>query len=269
MTRDELAAQFSAVGLERGSKVLVHSSLRSIGQVDGGADAVVAALLDVVGEKGLLVVPAFTYDTARFDGTEPGRAGTIAEAARLRDDAVRSWHPTYSVAAIGGDAEELCYAHELHAGTDVDTPLDRLASTCGSVLLIGVGHVANTTVHVGEFHANAAYLEIPFSPSWPHEHVLAMGPNGERKVRYQRFPGCSRAFGLVEHGLRERGAVQDGTVGKALAQRVDAKAIIEETVALLRRDPAALLCTDPRCYRCSRARELLIRGRAAAADSGG
>jgi len=255
-----LADQLRGLGLTHGSGVLVHSSLRAVRPVEGGADAVVDALLDVVGEEGLLVVPTFTYDSERFDGTEPARTGAIAEAARRRDEAVRSMHPTYSVAAIGAGAEGLCRDHELRPGTDVDTPLDRLASSGGAVLLLGVGHVANTTVHVGEFHANAAYLTIPFDPSWPREHVVAVSPSEERRVGYDRFPGCSRSFGLVERGLRARAAVRDGKIGGALVQLIDSRAIIDETVELLDEDPTALLCTDPRCYRCSRARELLKRG---------
>lgn len=258
-----VTADLRALGVERGSRVVVHSSLRAIG---GDAEAVVDALLDAVGDDGLLVAPTFTYDNHRFDGTEPGRTGAISEGVRRHADAIRSSHPTYSVAAIGAGAAELCDGHELHAGTDVDSPLDRLAQGGGSILLIGVGHVANTTVHVGEFHAHAPYLGIPFSPDWPREHVLVTQA-GERTVAYDAFPGCSRSFGLVERGLRERGAISDGLVGRALAQLVEGRAVVEETLALLRADPAALLCTDARCYRCSRARTL-IRDRAAAGDSG-
>ena len=62
---------------------------------------------------------------------------------------------------------------------------------------------------------------------------------------------------MLERPLRERAAIRDGKVGGALAQLVPAAAVIEATVALLRADPAALLCTDPGCYRCSRARARL------------
>jgi aminoglycoside 3-N-acetyltransferase len=266
LTDARLADDLLNLGLGPGSAVVVHSSLRATGGViPGGAETVVDTLLDVIGGDGLLVAPTFTYDNTRFGGTEPSRTGAISEAVRGRQDAVRSLHPTYSVAAIGKGAADLCRDHELRAGTDVQTPLDRLAWSDGTVLLIGVGHVANTTIHVGEFHANAPYLEIPFSPAWPREHVL---PDG-RSVSYNRFPGCSRTFGLVERELRVRDAVRDGTVGKALAQHVPGRAIIEVTVELLGEDPGALLCTDARCYRCSRARTLLTRGRAAATDSGG
>jgi aminoglycoside 3-N-acetyltransferase len=240
-----------------------------MGRIEGGAGTVVDAVLEAIEDHGLLVVPTFTYDNARFDGTEPARTGAIAEAARRRPGAVRSTHPTHSVAAIGADAADLCRNHYLRPGTDVDTPLDRLAASGGTVLLIGVGQVVNTTVHVGEFHANAPYLGIPFSPSWPREHVVAVGRDAERAVAYDRFPGCSRTFGVVERGLRARGAIRDGALGDALAQLVDGGAIIDETVELLDGDPSVLLCRDAGCYRCSRARALLMSGPGAVADSGG
>jgi aminoglycoside 3-N-acetyltransferase len=62
---------------------------------------------------------------------------------------------------------------------------------------------------------------------------------------------------VIERSLRERGAVRDGRVGRALAQFVSGRAVVEEAVALVRSDETALLCTDPGCFRCSRARARL------------
>jgi len=124
--------------------------------------------------------------------------------------------------------------------------------------LLGVGHDRNTTIHVGEFHAAVPYLDIPFDPTWPVEAEIVTGDE-IRTVAYSRFPGCSRAFGVLEPLLRARGAVRDGSVGKARTQLVAGRAVIEETVALLASDPAALLCADPGCYRCPRARARLGR----------
>jgi aminoglycoside 3-N-acetyltransferase len=269
-----IAADLRSLGLGTGDRVVVHSSLRAVGPVEGGADAIVDALLDVLGPEGLLMVPAFTYATKRFDpAVEPGRTGALAEAVRLRPGAVRSLHPTHSVAALGAGARELCAGHEDLAATDVDSPLDRLARAGGYVLLLGVGHIADTTVHVGEFRASAPYLDIPFSPAWPRVHEIVSG--GEtRTVEYDRFPGCSRAFGVVERGLRERSVIRDGRVGRAESQLVPGEALIEETVALLDCDAYALLCSDARCHRCARVRERLspdpgARDRGAEAGRGG
>lgn len=259
-----LVEELRALGLNSGDAVVVHSSLRLVA---AGPGDVATALLRAVGREGLLVVPTFTYTTERYDAAEtPGRTGSLAETVRRRPDAVRSLHPTHSVAAVGPGGAGLVAGHELLDGTDVDTPLHRLARRCGWVLLLGVSHVSNTTVHVGEFVARAPYLDIPFRPEWPRVHEVA----GTGRFEYARFPGCSRAFGAIERGLRSRGAIRDGRVGGAEAQLVRGDAVIAETAELLGRDPAALLCTAPSCYRCSTARRRLSaagpRARAAAAD---
>ncbi len=228
------------IGLRPGDAVVVHSSLRATGL---DANELIEALLGAVGPEGLVVMPAFTYDDPA-GADAPSRAGALTEIFRLRPDAVRSGHPSHSVAAVGARARALCAGHEALPATAPGTPLDRVAAWEGLVLLIGVGHVANTTVHVGEFHADAPYLDIPFDPAWPSWGL-------------DRFPGCSRAFGVVEEPLRRRVAVRDVRVGRAQAQLVEGAAVIDATMALLRVDPTTLLCTDPSCYRCSTARARL------------
>ena len=153
-------------------------------------------------------MPTFTYDNETF---APDLAGAHRRARRGRSaagpEAVRSAHPTYSVAAIGSGRRRAARRPRARRRDRLDSPLDRLAAAGGLVLLLGVGHTANTTVHVGEFHAGAPYLDIPFDPAWPTHGA-------------DRFPGCSRAFGVLERPLRERGAISDGKVGGALAQLV-------------------------------------------------
>ena len=81
----------------------MHSSLRSVGTVERGAEGLVDALLAARrAGAGTLMVPTFTYGSARFDpGATPGRTGAVAEALRRRAGAIRSLHPFYSVAALG------------------------------------------------------------------------------------------------------------------------------------------------------------------------
>ncbi|HET7450409.1 MAG TPA: AAC(3) family N-acetyltransferase [Gaiellaceae bacterium] len=245
------------LGIRPGTRVVVHSSFRAVGPVPGGPAALAQALVDAVGPDGLVVAPTFTYDTPHFDpATTPGRTGAISEALRTRPDAVRSLHPFHSVAAVGAGADRLCAGHEVVPATGLGSPLDRLAGD-GHVLLLGVGHIANTTGHVGEFHADAPYLDIPFDPDWPTAAEIDRPDGGVLHVSYDRFPGCSRTFGVLEAPLRERGAVRDGRVGGAVAQLVSGAAVVEETARLVRGDSAALLCTDAACFRCSRARARL------------
>ena len=103
----DIAAALRSLGVRRGGSLLVHSSLRSLGRVPGGAETVVRGLLAALGEDGTLLMPALTYEFVRshnpvFDvrGT-PSNVGLIPEDFRLRPGTQRSIHPTHSVCAVG------------------------------------------------------------------------------------------------------------------------------------------------------------------------
>jgi aminoglycoside 3-N-acetyltransferase len=252
-TTTVLAESFRSLGILSGARLIVHSALRQLGPVDGGADAVLDALLTCIGPTGLLAVPTFTYFNEVFDPAEtPGRTGILTETARLRSNAVRSLHPTHSVAAIGQGAEALVAGHERLPGLGIDSPLDRLAKDGGGILLLGVGHTSNSTVHVGEAHAGVCYADIPFHPDRP-KCVTVRGAT-PMEIELRDPPGCSRAFGAVEAELRRMGAIRDGMIGKALVQWMPGQSVIDAAVRLLRHNEGALLCSDPGCYRCSSAR---------------
>ena len=113
MNTTEIASSLRGLGLKQGDIVLLHSSLASIGQVEGGAAAVVEAFLQVLGQDGTLIAPVF----------EPG-LGLIAEAIDRHPRAVRSVHPLACVAAIGKDAQELCRDHcKAETAHSLGTPL--------------------------------------------------------------------------------------------------------------------------------------------------
>jgi aminoglycoside 3-N-acetyltransferase len=259
ITRDEIADGLRALGLTAGDNVLVHSALSSLGQVDGGADAVVEALLDVLGPAGHLMAPTFTYSpTTFFDVVNtPGKTGAITEAVRRRPEAVRSWSPTHAVCVIGPEAEKFTSDHHAMAPMAVGSPIDRLADAGGLVLLLGVDHRANTTVHVGETHARLPYLAAPRVPGGVAEAVLRLPSGEEMLIRHTEMPGCSAAFNAVEAPLRRDGAICDGKIGQARCQLIPGQAIIRATVALCRENPAILLCTDPACAFCVESRRRL------------
>jgi aminoglycoside 3-N-acetyltransferase len=258
ITQRRLIADLLALGLTPGQTVVVHSALRSIGYVEGGAQTVVQAFQAVVGPAGLLVFPTFTYSGSdRFEpAATSGKTGAIAEAARHWPGAIRSWHPTHSVVAIGQEAAAICAEHHLVGGLAKGSPLDRAAQRGGMIVLLGVGHTSNSTIHVGESHAAVRYRAVPFSPDDP-PFARIVSAAGSIDTPLHEPPGCSKAFGVIEYPLRRRSLVHDGKVGAALAQRIPGLAVIATVKALLAENPAALLCTDPQCYRCTTARTMV------------
>src|SRR6185503_18170860 len=112
--------------------LVVHSSLRAIGPVEGGADGILDALLEVVGPDGTLAMPAFNYSRPRpepyFDpAVTAGRTGTLPEVFRKRTGVLRSQHPTHSVVACGRRAAEFLADHDKVQTLGVGSPLDRIA----------------------------------------------------------------------------------------------------------------------------------------------
>ena len=254
VTRKQIEAGLTALGLKPGDEVLLHSSLSSVGWVERGADTVIDAILETIGVQGTLMVPTFTHNTAVFDPlTTSSRTGLISETLRLRPGAVRSWHPTHSVAALGAKADELTADHLKAFG--IGSPIDRLASHGGYVLLLGVTCRYCSAIHVAENYARVPYLGAVGNPI--REATIMTPDGGEVKVVLEDQPACGAGFGQLEPLLRERGLIANRHIGQAHCQLIGARDLIDTAADLLREDPGALLCHRPDCPHCPRARGII------------
>jgi aminoglycoside 3-N-acetyltransferase len=223
--------------------VLMHSSLSALGEVEGGADAVIDALLEVLGEQGTLAMPTMSSGTFHRD-TTPSNVGRITEVFRRRPGVARSLHPTHSVAARGPQAAYLLANHEQSpTAVGPDTPFGRLVALEGKVLLLGVDQDRNTLLHSAEEAVDAPYLS---------DHYATYIDDAGREVtlRLQRYPGPHRDFIGLEPRFRKAGWMRVGKVGGAVARLMPARELFAETVAALREDPAAVLCDNPACADC-------------------
>lgn len=175
-TRESLAADLRALGVQPGMIVLLHSSLCSLGWVCGGAQAVVQACFDVLTPMGTLVVPTQTGENSEpshwsrppvdaswwtiirahmpaFDPqiTPSQHMGIIPELVRTWPGSVRSNHPAVSFAAVGHDAALLMADHALDDGLGEGSPLRRMYERGGWVVLLGVDHESNTSLHLAQY----------------------------------------------------------------------------------------------------------------------
>ncbi|MHB1435637.1 MAG: AAC(3) family N-acetyltransferase [Thermoplasmata archaeon] len=166
------------MGLSEGSAILVHASLSALGWVVGGAQTVVLALEDTIGGAGTLMMPAYSmnapepslwenppvpetwWETIRrewppFDRElSPSRQlGIIAETFRHQRGTERSDHPNHSFCARGPQAKTLLETHSLDDGLGEGSPLARLYELGGQVLLLGVDHSSNSSLHLAEYRA--------------------------------------------------------------------------------------------------------------------
>lgn len=253
LTKQNLIVAFQEMGLVASDSVIIHSALRSLGEVQGGADTVLDALLEVLTPSGNLMLPTFNYSRPLpefFDPeATPGRTGVLPERGRIRPDAKRSLHPTHSVAVIGPDATSLIKNHLDVRAFGIGSPIDLLAQRGGKVLLLGVGQTSNSTIHVAEEHAGipkaAVYDPLPVVPI-----RVSDNPSDIIKHRLDSSPSCSTAFDAAAHTLRRNGAIQDARIAGAKAQLMRGQEVIKLVAELLAAEPAALLCTAPNCATC-------------------
>ena len=234
VTRTEISAGIESMGLKAGDRAMVHSSLSSIGHVEGGAATVVQAILDVLGPTGTLMVPTFTHSGCQYFDPQatPSLNGAITEAARAFDGAVRSLHPTHALTAIGPDADDLLKDDLDRGALGRDCGLDRLIEKGGYVFLLGVGHKSNSAVHIGEDYAGAD-RHAALSPENPKIVALNHPDRGEVEITLTEMMGSTIAFDRIEQALRERDQIVDGTIGTARCQLMKGKDVIAATLAIL------------------------------------
>jgi aminoglycoside 3-N-acetyltransferase len=242
--REGIASALRFLGLRSGYHVLVHSSLSSMGHVEGGAATVVQALLDVVGADGTVIVPTLTGNELigpdadmTFDiVTSPSWNGAVAEAVRTWPGAVRSVHPTHSVAAIGAAAQRLTCGHvDCVTPCGEGSPYARLAADpAGMILLLGCDHESNTTLHHVEELAGVRYHLQPL----PVRGVIHYGDRTQSRSYWVHRYGTPRNFTAIEPLLQERGIQVQGAVGNATARLMPANRLVSLGLDVLRAAPS-------------------------------
>jgi aminoglycoside 3-N-acetyltransferase len=253
----DTARALKHLGVARGDRLLVHSSLRLLGWVNGGADAVIDAIQDSVGPSGTVMMPAFTFPPAEiFDPLRtPSTMGAISETFRKRPDVTRSIHPTHSVAIWGADKDRLAAGHRTATALGVGSPGHLILAEGGDIILLGVGHWANSAVHVAEAIAKVPYLDIPYSDQYAHTLRSRLPDGSLAEFPPKENPGCSINFTAVEQPLKEEGLIVYRRDGDTLAQRVSGRGLLKTIPRLLAGDPFFLLCSWDLCPFCPRVKK--------------
>lgn len=224
VTVAQLVADLEQLGLAPGMDCVVHSSLSAIGPVAGGAEAVIDALLAVLGPTGTLLMPSFNHAAAEVFNPLATRTtnGAIPDAFWRRPGVLRSDHPTHALAATGPRATDYLADHARNGCWTADSPLGRLVAAEGWILSLGVGHQSSTVYHVGEVAVPAPCLDMFGS----HEYVVqADGTVADVAGLAWRGAGCP----ISPRGLDAllEGASRAGRVGRGQALLTPAAAVHE------------------------------------------
>ncbi|GAA1653740.1 aminoglycoside N(3)-acetyltransferase [Actinoplanes couchii] len=248
-TTASLAADLRGLGLAAGDVVLVHSALKAVGFVVGQAQAVVEALLQVLGPDGTLVVPTHTPDNSdpatwehppvpeswwpvireQAPGFDPLRTpsrwmGVLAETVRTWPGAVRSSHPETSFAALGPLAAAVTAGHPPAEALGEGSPLGAVYRANGKVLLIGCDHGNNTSLHLAECRVPDPLME---------EHGAAVrNPDGTSSWLTWTAPVDDESdFDEIGRAYEKSGPVCVGRVGNAESRLMPQRALVDFGVA--------------------------------------
>ncbi|MEV7029938.1 AAC(3) family N-acetyltransferase [Streptomyces sp. NPDC093272] len=232
VTRGTLVEDLRRLGVRTGETLLAHTSLRSLGWVNGGAVTVVESLLETLGPDGTLVVPTQTGDLsdpalwrdppvpehwwAEIRATMPAYdpritptrgVGVIPETVRTWPGALRSAHPQTSFAAVGPRAVVIVEGHARDCRLGERSPLARLEDLDARVLMLGTGYATCTGFHLAEYRVPA-----------PRVPVGRPAPGGGWEV-VTEVSVTSDRFGELGHDFeRDRPVVLGGPVGAARAR---------------------------------------------------
>lgn len=249
ITKEEIITELKNVGLEKNDVVIVHSSLKSMGYVCGGAQAVIEALITTVGCEGSIMMPTQSWknldpeEGVHWDADEAewqiirdhwpaydkyitptNTMGAVAEMFRTWPGSVRSDHPARSVCAWGKYAEYLTKDHTLSNIFGDGSPISRLYDLDAKVLLLGVGYDKNTSIHLADERADY--------PGKHHciEHSAVL-ENGVRVWKeYSTLYVDGEDFVEIGADFEKEGRVNQGKIGNAVIKLMRQRDIVDYAV---------------------------------------
>lgn len=249
-TLDEVRDQLRSLGVQEGGVLVVHSSFRSVRPIQGGPTGLIEALRAALGTTGTLVMPSWTGDDDEpFDRcSTPASAdlGVVVQTFWRMPGVVRSDH-LQAFAAVGPLAERMTKGPLPLPPHVHESPVGYVFDADGQVLLLGVGHDANTTLHLAE-----ALGRVPYGQP---KHCTVL--EGDRKVRleYVETDHCGQRFALADDWLRERGQQAEGPVGNAHARLFRSRHVVAAAQDAIARDPFVFLHAEGSgCEECDQAR---------------
>lgn len=247
--KQDIAEALAKVGVKKGQHIMVHTSLSSLGFVCGGAQPVIEALLEAVGEEGTIMMPTQSWKNLdpstgvhweepeqwwqlirdnwpAYDKniTPTNTMGAVAEMFRTWPGTQRSDHPARSVAANGKHAVYLTDNHDLSNIFGEGSPVGKLYELDGYVLLIGVGYDKNTSIHLADVRAN-----------YPGKHdcteYSAIMENGKRVWKdYQTLFVDGEDFEAIGEAFEKACVVQKESLGNGTITLMKQRELVDFAV---------------------------------------
>ncbi|MBN1445910.1 MAG: AAC(3) family N-acetyltransferase [Candidatus Omnitrophica bacterium] len=265
--KKDIIVALEKAGIESGDLLLVHSGLAYFGHIEGGANTVIDAFLEVLGAKGTLLFPTFTRPFIYFNGDclaglryrvydskeTSVYVGKIPSVFLNRKDVVRSSHPTHSVAGIGPLVQKCLLEHKLSDPPACRrSPFGKLLDYGGKMVWFGAGLASTTFFHFLEDELDMPYLaeavcRVKKADGSVRTLLIDKHLPGHRDFYRNSGEDTKIYRKLIEKGL----VIKKSNLGFGEIKVIDAKQMYDLGMESLREDPALLLCDDRKCIFCS------------------
>lgn len=239
-TKQDLIQHLKDMGIKPSDTLLVHSSMKAIGEVEGGADTVLDAFMEYMSD-GLLILPTHTwasmseYHNEYDPRMEPACVGILPNLFRKRKGVLRSLHPTHSLAVYGKDSKTFIEGEDNQTSPcSPEGAYNRIKERNGKILLLGVGHERNTFIHCVEEH-----LDVPERLTKEPTYFKIVMPDNQIKPSFMLrhdnpvTDHISKNYTKLEQAFYDRNAAIKTTFGDASCILCDAGAIFEVTKDVL------------------------------------
>jgi aminoglycoside 3-N-acetyltransferase len=230
-----LTQNFLELGVKPGGVLLVHTAFSKVKPIEGGPLGLISALRSALGSNGTLVMPSMSYDDEQvFDKTQShcAQLGVTADTFWRLPGVLRSDN-NHAFAAAGPLAEKILAPHPIDIPHGLDSPVGRVYEMDGQVLLLGVDHTSDTTIHLCESMSGVRY---------GREKYLTILKDGmPTRFDYREIDHCCENFTLVDGWLDERGVQKRGKVGNADARLIHSRDIVQVVMERLRANETIFL----------------------------
>jgi len=246
LTLEKLISDFRSLGVVEGDTLLVHSSYKTFGEVDGGPATVVRALeaaLNTDGE-GTLIMPTFNFDFNKGEAwdvrTTPSKMGILTELVRKNKRAKRVFHPFYSFAILGKHAEMLG-SLRYKSAYERDSVFGKLRELDGKIMVIGLSYNDSMTFfhHIEQMEGVDYRFLKQFTGEVTDENGNTYTDTFEMLVR-DVDKGVMTMVDPMGALMEEAGVIQSAKIGKADVKLMKANEVYEFTAREMKRDPHLL-----------------------------
>jgi aminoglycoside 3-N-acetyltransferase len=233
--KEALIQQLLDLGIQPGGVLLVHTAFSKVKPIEGGPIGLISALHATLGLSGTLVMPSMSYDDELpFDKTKSHCAemGITAETFWRLPGVLRSDN-NHAFAAVGSLAEKILAPHPIDIPHGPDSPVGKVYELDGQILLLGVEHTSNTTIHLCENMAGVRYRR--------DKYLTVLKEGKPTRLVYSEIDHCCQNFSLVDGWLDEQQLQKRGKVGHADARLIRSRDIVEVVTERLNKNETTFL----------------------------